>query len=101
MNAFGTEPEAPRAEMVTVTEDTLSVGLTDGRVISVPLSWFPRLVHGTPEECNRWELIEGGEGIHWQALDEDISVGGLLRGRPSGESPASLQRWLGRRAGRT
>ena len=88
---------APSVQHVLVTEDTLSVDLTDGRSISVPLGWFPRLTHGTLEERSNWRLIGGGEGIHWPALDEDISVEGLLEGRPSGESDSSLETWLNKR----
>lgn len=82
------------AQRVTVTDDALIVDLTDGRTISVPLAWYPRLWHGTPGERNNWRLIGRGEGIHWPALDEDISVENLLLGRPSGESQPSLKRWL-------
>ena len=78
---------------VHITEDTLTADLTDGRTISAPLVWFPRLVHGTPAERNNWE-IGSGIGIHWPDLDEDISVEGLLFGGPSRESGRSLQRWL-------
>lgn len=59
---------------VTVTEDSLTVDLSDGRTVSVPLTWFPRLLHGTLEERNHWRLIGDGEGIHWKDLDEDISA---------------------------
>jgi len=90
--------EVPNAENVTVTEDTLSVDLSDGRTISVPLAWFPRLVHATSEERNNWRLIGKGQGIHWEAIDEDISVEGLLAGKPSGESQASFKKWLSRRS---
>ena len=83
-----TEINVPEAMTVSVTEDTLAVQLSDGRDISVPLSWYPRLVHATPEERGHWELIGGGQGIHWPALDEDISVEMLLAGRKSGESRA-------------
>lgn len=79
---------------VVVTPDTLSVELSDGRSLSVPLGWFPRLLHGTPGERARWELIGRGSGIHWPELDEDISLEGLLAGRSSGESQQSLDRWL-------
>lgn len=82
------------AEDVKVTEDTLSVDLSDGRTISVPLEWFPRLVHATPEERNNWRLIGRGHGIHWEDIDEDISVEGLLAGKPSGESHKSFKNWL-------
>jgi Protein of unknown function (DUF2442) len=86
-----------RAQSVTVTEDTLVVDLNDGRTISVPLAWYPRLLHGTAEERNNWRLIGGQEGIHWPDLDEDISVAGLLAGKPSGESQSSFKRWLEKR----
>lgn len=86
-----------RAQSVTVTEDALVVDLNDGRTISVPLAWYPRLLHGTVEERNKWRLIGGQEGIHWPELDEDISVANLLAGKPSGESQSSLKRWLEKR----
>ena len=82
------------ADDIRVTEDALTAELNDGRIISVPLSWYPRLVHATPEERNHWELIGTGEGIHWPDLDEDISVEMLLAGVPSGESPSGFKRWL-------
>ena len=86
---------------VSVTEDTLTAELTDGRTISVPLAWYPRLVHATPDERNNVELYAGSQHIHWPDLDEDLSVEGLLAGRPSGESPRSFKRWLeAKRAGR-
>lgn len=88
------EMETPKAEKVAVTSDTLRVDLSDGRTISVPLGWFPRLLRATLSERNDWRLIGKGEGIHWESLDEDISVEGLLAGRPSGESQASFERWL-------
>lgn len=84
----------PEAEKVTVTGDTLTVELSDGRAIQVPVAWYPRLAHGTPRERANWLLIGGGPGIHWPDLDEDISVEGLLAGRASGESQRSLKRWL-------
>ncbi len=90
-----------QAMTVSVTEDALAVQLSDGRDISVPLSWYPRLVHAMPEERGRWELIGGGEGIHWPDLDEDISVEMLLAGRKSGESRQSFKQWLeAKQAGR-
>ena len=91
------EMQVPNAEGVTVTDAALVIDLSDGRAISVPLTWFPRLVHATPEERTRWRLIGRGEGIHWEELDEDISVEGLLAGRPSGESQASFKTWLKQR----
>ena len=89
-----------RAQHVSVTEDTLVVDLVDGRTIAVPLTWYPRLAYGTPAERTRWRFIGEGEGIHWPDLDEDISIDGLLAGRRSGETQASLRRWLeSRKAG--
>ena len=84
-------------QAVVVSEDTLTVDLSDGRSISVPLAWYPRLWHGTETERAHWRLIGQGEGIHWPDLDEDISVEGLIMGRPSNESQRSLQRWLDER----
>jgi hypothetical protein len=100
MSILANEIEVPTAENVSITEDTLSVDLSDGRTISVPLAWFPRLLQSTPEERNNWRLIGRGHGIHWEDIDEDISVEGLLAGRPSGESQSSLKKWLNRRSSR-
>lgn len=83
-----------KAHNVSVTEDTLAVDLSDGRTISVPLAWFPRLMHGTQQERNNWRLVASGEGIHWPDLDEDVSVENLLAGKPSGESQSSFKRWI-------
>lgn len=83
-----------RANKVVVTKDALTVELDDGRTLSAPLAWYPRLLHGTVQERKNWRLIGDGEGIHWQDLDEDISVESLILGRPSAESQASLKRWL-------
>ncbi len=91
------EMDTPLALNVLVTEDTLSVDLHDGRSLSVPMAWYPRLVYGSVTERSNWRLIGEGEGIHWGELDEDISVAGLLEGRPSGESQESFQRWLSAR----
>ena len=90
----------PFAENVTVSVDTLCVDLSDGRSISVPLAWYPRLLHATAVERKRWRLIGRGSGIHWEHLDEDISVEGLLAGKPSGESQASFSNWLAKRPSR-
>jgi len=87
-----------RAETVTITGDAITAELSDGRSISAPLAWCPRLLHGTPEERSNWRLIGGGVGIHWPALDEDVSVENLLAGQASGESQRSLKRWLSQRA---
>ncbi len=97
MSISSIEIEIPYAESVTVSDDTLSVDLSDGRTILVPLSWFPRLVHATDGERGNWRLIGKGHGIHWEDIDEDISVEGLLAGRPSGESQGSFKKWLNQR----
>ena len=81
------------AESVSFSADSLTVRLDDGRALSVPLAWFPRLFHATEAEREKYELIGDGEGIHWPSLDEDISVEGLLAGRRSAESAASLAKW--------
>ncbi len=88
------EIKVPDAIGVAVTDEALTVELNDGRTISVPLAWYPRLLHATPEERGDWRLIGKGQGIHWKTLDEDISVEGLLAGRHSGEGQASLKRWV-------
>jgi hypothetical protein len=82
------------AESVQFSDDSMIVHLDDGRTLSVPLAWYPRLRHGTAKEREVFELIGDGEGIHWPELDEDISVEGLLAGRRSAESDTSLARWL-------
>src|SRR5881628_1160473 len=86
--------EAAAAKHVKVTEHALVVELRDGRSVSVPIDWYPRLAEGRPSERRRWELIGPGIGIHWPDLDEDISVEGLLLGLPSGENQSSLEKWL-------
>jgi len=97
MTTSAIDLEVPDAIDVRVSEDTLSVELSDGRTISVPLDWYPRLTHATAEERSHWRFIGRGHGIHWEDLDEDISVEGLLAGRPSGESQSSLKKWLASR----
>lgn len=82
---------------VTVTDDTLSVDLEDGRTISLPIGWYPRLAYGTPAERANFQISGAGYGIHWPDLDEDIGVEGILLGKKSTESPASFERWLKRR----
>ncbi|HSH38922.1 MAG TPA: DUF2442 domain-containing protein, partial [Chthoniobacterales bacterium] len=73
--------------------------LVDGRTVSAPLTWYPRLLNGTPAERGNHRLIGSGEGVHWPDLDEDISVDGILAGRASGESPLSLIKWVESRSG--
>ena len=99
MSTSPIEAGAAVAQHVTVTEDAVVVDLVDGRTVAVPLSWYPRLAHGTAVERAKWRLIGRGEGIHWPDLDEDISVASLLAGRPSGETQSSLRRWLESRQG--
>lgn len=94
MSTLAVEMEIPYAQNVVVTSDTLNVDLSDGRTISAPLAWFPRLLYSTQKERNNWRLIGRGHGIHWGDIDEDISVEGLLAGRPSGESQTSFKKWL-------
>ena len=84
----------PIAQNVVVTDDRLTVDLSDGRSISVPLAWYPRLLQGTREERSNWRLVGNNEGVHWPDLDEDISVENLLLGRRSGESQDSFKKWL-------
>src|SRR4051794_24419140 len=83
-----------RAQDVLVSSTALSVTLTDGRLVSVPLGWYPRLLHGTPSERNQWELSGEGTAIHWPMLDEDLSVEGIVAGRRSMEGRRSFTRWL-------
>ena len=94
MTTSKVEIKVPDVVGVEVTDDALIVELNDGRTISAPLAWYPRLLHATPEEWGIWRLIGKGQGIHWDALAEDISVEDLLAGRHSGESQSSLKRWL-------
>ena len=84
MATSGTELREALAQSLTVSDEALVVDLADGRTITVPLAWFPRLAHGTATERANWRLIAGGEGIHWPDLDEDLSVESLLAGRRSG-----------------
>jgi uncharacterized protein DUF2442 len=99
MNSSAVEGQEARAQSVAVTEEALSVDLVDGRTIIVPLIWYPRLWHGTPEERGHFELFGDGAYIHWPDLDEDLTVAGLLAGYRSGERPESLKRWLEARRG--
>lgn len=94
MTTLAVKIEIPNANSVIITDDTLTVELDDGRTVSVPTAWYPRLLHASPEERKNWRLIGKGRGIHWDAIDEDISIEGLLAGRPSGESQSSFKRWL-------
>lgn len=97
MTISAIEIEIPYAVNVKVDHDSLIVDLTDGRTISVPIAWYPRLLHATAQERSNWRLIGNGLGIHWEGIDEDISVEGLLAGKPSGESQESFKKWLVKR----
>jgi len=97
MNSLAIEIQEPSAQNLTISEDSLTVDLVDGRTIIVPLSWYPRLWHGTREERNNIEIIGNGTLLHWPDLDEDLSVSGILAGRRSGESQQSLKKWLKKR----
>jgi Protein of unknown function (DUF2442) len=79
---------------LAINEKHLTVNLDDGRSISVPLEWYPRLVHGSAQERNHWQLLGDGYAIEWPDLDEHIGIEGLLAGRRSSESQKSLNRWL-------
>jgi hypothetical protein len=84
----------PQIQRVSVSDELLTVDLSDGRVVAVPLAWYPRLLHGTPVERGNWRLTGSQAGIHWPELDEDISLKNISLRQPSGESQISLQRWL-------
>ena len=94
MSSFQTKSRVARAVAVSISEDTLVIDLQDGRTVAVPLSWYPRLLHGSHTERANWSVIGDGEGINWPDLDEDISTEGVLAGNPSGESDRSLQKWI-------
>lgn len=87
----------PKIVSVVVDDESLTVDLEDGRTISVPIGWYPRLENGRPKERGNFQISGAGYGIHWPDLDEDIGVEGLLLGRRSAESPSSFERWLQRR----
>jgi hypothetical protein len=98
MSSSEIETREALATHVDVSDETLSVDLADGRSIAAPLAWYPRLVHASAEERGSWRLIGSGRGIHWPALDEDVSVANLLAGQPSAESQSSFKKWLASRA---
>lgn len=97
MSTSRAEHPTPSAVAVKIASDAFSVELDDGRTVTVPLGWYPRLAHATAHERRNWRLIRSGEGIHWPDLDEDVSVEGIVAGRPSAESQASFERWLSSR----
>ena len=94
MATLAAKMDIPNAVSVLIDEDTLTVELDDGRTVSVPVAWYPRLLHASKKERSNWRLIGKGRGIHWENVDEDISVESILAGRPSGESQAFLKKWL-------
>jgi hypothetical protein len=98
MASSAADVRVPQAVGLAISDDTLSVDLSDGRTIAVPLAWYPRLLHARPAERQNWRLIAGGDGVHWPDLDEDISVAALLAGLPSGEAERSLKKWLATRS---
>ncbi len=98
MSFSAVELEEARAQHVEVREDSLFIELVDGRTVTVPLTWYPRLWYGNEQERTHFEIIGNGSFIHWPDLDEDLSIVGILAGRRSGESPQSLKKWLGQRA---
>ena len=93
MSTLALETE-PIAAEVAVTEDDLTVRLSDGRRLAIPLAWYPRLLYASAAERQNWQLLGDGYAIEWPDIDEHIGVEGLLAGRHSGESPQSLNRWL-------
>jgi Protein of unknown function (DUF2442) len=101
MTSSVVEMREARAKSVSLTDEALTVDLTDGRTIVAPLVWFPRLWHGTSRERRRFEIFGDGAYIHWPGLDEDLTVTGLLAGRHSEESPQSLSNWLESRKNKT
>jgi hypothetical protein len=88
----------PIASQISVTDERLIVDLADGRSLSVPLAWYPRLMYASPTERQNWQLLGDGYAIEWTDLDEHIGIEGLLAGRHTGESQQSLERWLATRS---
>ena len=97
MSTLAADIQEARAREVRIGEDSLVVELMDGRTLTVPLAWYPRLWYGTAQERTRFELLGDGSYLHWPDLDEDLSVAGMLAGHRSGESPESLKKWLAQR----
>jgi len=80
-----------RVKDLRFSDDSLIVDLVDGRTISVPLTWYPRLLQATPQQRSNWELSGGGYGIHWPEIDEDLNTEGLLQGAPAPKSSTTVQ----------
>jgi hypothetical protein len=100
MSTSRADHAAPSAVTIKIADGALAIELSDGRTVTVPLGWYPRLAHGSARERRNWRLIGSGEGIHWPDLDEDVSVEGILAGRPSAESQGSFEKWLASRGTR-
>lgn len=98
MSTSAIDVARPRAVAIRVDDSVLSVDLADGRTVSAPIGWYPRLSHATPAERGQWRLTGDGDGVHWPALEEDLSVESIVAGRPSAESASSLARWLAARS---
>jgi len=96
MNTSDVKP-GERVKDVHFTRDTLSVYLVDGRTITVPLAWYPRLLHATPEQRMNWRIAGAGYGIHWPDIDEDLSTEGLLRGAPAPHGSEQVTIWVSNR----
>ena len=94
MSSLGVDIQEARAQSLSLSGDALSVDLVDGRTVIVRLVWYPRLWHGSKQERKNFEIFGDGAYIHWPDLDEDLTVAGMLEGKRSGESPASLKKWL-------
>jgi hypothetical protein len=99
MSILTIETDVARIVTVKVSDAAITIDLADGRTVSVPLSWYPRLLNASAKERSRWRLIGEGAGIHWLEIDEDISVENILAGKPSGESQRSFKKWMERRKG--
>lgn len=97
MSTLAADIQEARARELRVGEDSLVVELMDGRTLTVPLAWYPRLWYGSAQERVHFELLGDGGYIHWPDLDEDLSIAGMLAGHRSGESPESLKKWLAHR----
>ena len=97
LNSLDVGTQEPRAQSVSRTDEQLTVDLAHKRTVIVPLVEFPRLSHGSREERNNFEIFGDGGYIHWPALEEDLTIAGLLEGKRSGESVTSLKKWLASR----
>lgn len=97
MSSLPNRLDVPQVTALSINDDTLSVDLLDGRSVSVPLEWYPRLLHANPGERENYRFTGNGEGVHWPDLDEDISVEAIVFGIPSQETTTSVRSWLERR----